>query len=68
MIRFLALNVQEKFGGHHDGATPDYRAFLYYSENDVEQEIRGYGANPALAAQDAWDRYIEFLKDVKEST
>ena len=68
MIKFLMLTVQEKFGGHHDGATPDYRAFLIYSVNYVEQEIRGYGANPVLAAQDAWDRYIEFLKDVKEST
>ena len=63
MIRFLALNVQEKLGGHHDGATPDYRAFLIYSVNYVEQEIRGYGANPALAAQDAWERYIELLKE-----
>lgn len=63
MIEFQQLFVQEKAGGAFDGATPDYRAFLYYRVNYVEQEIRGYGANPALAAQDAWNRYIEFLKD-----
>lgn len=41
MIRFLALNVREKSGGRHDGATPDYRAFLYYKDADgALQELR----------------------------
>ena len=64
MIRFSQLDITEKFGGQHDGATPDYRAFLYYTDAEgAPQELRGYGANPALAAQDAWDRYIELLKE-----
>ena len=64
MIRFGQLDIREKSGGRHDGATPDYRAFLYYKDADgALQELRGYGDNPVLAAQDAWERYIELLKE-----
>lgn len=32
MIRFGQLDIRENSGGRHDGATPDYQAFLYYKD------------------------------------
>lgn len=60
-MKFVQLVVQEKSGGNHNGKTPDYRAFLYYTFDEApgsEFELRGYGQTGAAAAADAWDRYI----------
>lgn len=65
-MKFVQLVVQEKFGGNHNGKTPDYRAFLYYKFDespDSEFELRGYGQTGAAAAADAWDRYITLCEE-----
>jgi hypothetical protein len=49
--KFIQLAVQEKGVG-------DYRAFLYYEDEfGEEQEIRGYGPMPMIAAHQVWERY-----------
>lgn len=63
MIKFISLEINEKFGGHHNGPTPDYRAFLYYDEDGIQEEIRGYGPDPAKAAGHAWSRYLELFQE-----
>lgn len=65
MFEFLQLAVQEKFGGNYDGPSPDYRASVYYRLDGKELEIRGYGKNPAEAAKDAWERYLEEVETLK---
>jgi len=54
MIHFLNIVVQRK-------SMDDWRAFLYWSDSSTmtRYEIRGYGATPAEAADDAWNRYNE---------
>ena len=60
-MKFIQLIVQEKFGGNHNGSTPEYRALLLYKYEryETELEIHGYGVTPAAAAAEAWKRYEE---------
>jgi hypothetical protein len=50
---FLQLVVQEK-------SSNDYRAFLTWRDVDSDGifELRGYGKDGALAAADAWHKFV----------
>lgn len=54
-IVFLSIAIQEK------GRGDDYRAFLDWAERDTmtRYQLRGYGATPGEAADDAWAKYNE---------
>ena len=54
MIQFLNITIQQK-------STNDWRSFLSWADSSTmtRYELRGYGATPAEAADDAWNRYNE---------
>jgi hypothetical protein len=54
MIHFLKITIQQK-------STDDWRAFLDWADSDTMTvfQLRGYGASPGAAADDAWCRYSE---------
>lgn len=54
MIKFLSITIQEK-------GTDDYRAFLDWANKSTmtRYQLRGYGATPHAAAEDAWKKYNE---------
>jgi hypothetical protein len=53
MIHFLRIVIQEKSYGE------DYRAFLEFADSDTMTvyQIRGYGATPGNAADNAYSKY-----------
>lgn len=52
MIYFLQITIQSK-------ATDDFRAFLDWADRDTMTvyQLRGYGATPVQATEDAWLKY-----------
>ena len=52
MIHFLNITIQQK-------SNDDWRAFLHWADSSTmtRYELRGYGATPAEAANDAWKKY-----------
>jgi hypothetical protein len=54
MIHFQKITIQQKSPG-------DWRAFLDWADSDTMTvfQLRGYGATPGEAADDAWRRYGE---------
>lgn len=55
MIHFLQITLQAK-----DPAC-DWRAFLDWADSETMKryQLRGYGATPGEAAEDAWCKYNE---------
>ena len=53
MIQFLQIAIQEKSHGE------DYRSFLDFADSITmtAYQIRGYGATPGQAADDAYSKY-----------
>jgi hypothetical protein len=55
MIHFLNITLQAK------SEKEDWRAFLDWADRDTMKryQLRGYGATPGEAADDAWRRFNE---------
>jgi hypothetical protein len=52
MIYFANIIIQEK------SQNEDYRSFAHFTDNDGNKwEIRGYGATPGIAADDAYTKF-----------
>ena len=55
MIHFLQITLQAK------SEQEDWRAFLEWADRDsmMVYQLRGYGATPGAAAENAWLKYNE---------
>lgn len=54
MIHFINITIQSK-------GVDDWRAFLDWGDDKymMRYQLRGYGATPGQAADDAWSKYTE---------